>query len=103
MNIPKIPKKYRPKGFDILYEDRDLIIGNKSRRLFNGGRSLGKRKHHSRDPEFVHSKRQRALAKIDLCCVFDNSHRARKIREDGILCDQRGQTSEFAKNQFTHR
>ncbi len=26
---PKIPKKYRPKGFDILYEDRDLIIGCK--------------------------------------------------------------------------
>jgi RluA family pseudouridine synthase len=30
MNIPKIPKKYRPKGFDILYEDQDLIIGNKA-------------------------------------------------------------------------
>ncbi len=30
MNIPKIPKKHRPKGFDILYEDRDLIIGNKT-------------------------------------------------------------------------
>ena len=30
MNIPKIPKKYRPKGFDILYEDRDLILGNKA-------------------------------------------------------------------------
>lgn len=30
MNLPKIPKKYRPKGFDILYEDRDLIIGNKA-------------------------------------------------------------------------
>jgi RluA family pseudouridine synthase len=27
---PKIPKKYRPRGFDILFEDRDLIIGNKS-------------------------------------------------------------------------
>ena len=30
MSITKVPKKYRPKGFDILYEDRDLIIGNKS-------------------------------------------------------------------------
>jgi 23S rRNA-/tRNA-specific pseudouridylate synthase len=30
VNIPKIPKKYRPKGFDILHEDRDLIIGNKA-------------------------------------------------------------------------
>lgn len=29
MKIPKIPKKYRPRGFEILYEDRDLIIGNK--------------------------------------------------------------------------
>ncbi len=26
----KIPKKYHPKGFDILYEDRDLIVGNKA-------------------------------------------------------------------------
>lgn len=30
MNVPKIPKKYRPRGFDILYEDRDVIVGNKS-------------------------------------------------------------------------
>ena len=29
MTVPKIPKKYRPRGIDILYEDRDLIIGNK--------------------------------------------------------------------------
>lgn len=26
----KIPKKYQPKGFDILYEDRDIIVGNKA-------------------------------------------------------------------------
>ncbi|MCB0347291.1 MAG: RluA family pseudouridine synthase [Bdellovibrionales bacterium] len=26
----KVPKKYQPKGFEILYEDRDLIIGNKA-------------------------------------------------------------------------
>lgn len=30
MNIPKIPKKYQPRGFEILYEDRDLIVGNKT-------------------------------------------------------------------------
>ena len=30
MTVPKIPKKYRPRGFDVLYEDRDLIIGDKS-------------------------------------------------------------------------
>lgn len=27
--IKKIPKRHQPKGFEILYEDRDLIIGNK--------------------------------------------------------------------------
>lgn len=27
---PKIPKKYQPKGFEILFEDRDIIVGNKS-------------------------------------------------------------------------
>ena len=26
----KIPKKYQPKGFEILHEDHDLIIGNKA-------------------------------------------------------------------------
>ena len=26
----KIPKKYQPKGFAVLHEDRDLIVGNKS-------------------------------------------------------------------------
>lgn len=25
----KIPKKYQPQGFEILYEDRDVIVGNK--------------------------------------------------------------------------
>jgi tRNA pseudouridine32 synthase/23S rRNA pseudouridine746 synthase/23S rRNA pseudouridine1911/1915/1917 synthase len=30
LNPPKIPKKYQPFGFDILHEDLDLIIGNKS-------------------------------------------------------------------------
>lgn len=26
----KIPKRYQPKGFTILYEDRDVIVGNKA-------------------------------------------------------------------------
>ncbi len=26
----KIPKKYQPRGFEILYEDRDVIVGNKA-------------------------------------------------------------------------
>ena len=26
----KIPKRHQPKGFDILYEDRDIIVGNKA-------------------------------------------------------------------------
>lgn len=26
----KIPKRHHPKGFDILYEDRDIIVGNKT-------------------------------------------------------------------------
>ena len=27
---PKIPKKYQPRGFEILHEDRDLIVGRKA-------------------------------------------------------------------------
>lgn len=27
---PSIPKKYQPKGFEILHEDRDIIVGNKA-------------------------------------------------------------------------
>lgn len=27
---PSIPKKYQPRGFEILHEDRDLIVGNKA-------------------------------------------------------------------------
>lgn len=30
LSVPKIPKKYRPRGFDILHEDIDVIVGNKS-------------------------------------------------------------------------
>ncbi len=29
-DFTKIPKKYHPKGFEILYEDRDIIVGNKA-------------------------------------------------------------------------
>ncbi|MBF0490979.1 MAG: RluA family pseudouridine synthase [Candidatus Omnitrophica bacterium] len=28
--MKKIPKKYQPKGFEILYEDRDIFVGNKA-------------------------------------------------------------------------
>lgn len=28
--IKKIPKKHQPKGFEILFEDRDVIVGNKA-------------------------------------------------------------------------
>lgn len=28
--LKKIPKKYQPKGFDILYEDKYVIVGNKA-------------------------------------------------------------------------
>lgn len=28
--MKKIPKKYQPKGFEILYEDKDIIVGNKA-------------------------------------------------------------------------
>lgn len=30
LSVPKIPKKYRPRGFDILHEDVDVIVGSKS-------------------------------------------------------------------------
>ena len=25
----KIPKRYQPKGYEILYEDKDIVVGNK--------------------------------------------------------------------------
>ena len=28
--MKKIPKRYHPKGFEIIYEDRDIIVGNKA-------------------------------------------------------------------------
>jgi RluA family pseudouridine synthase len=30
LSAPDIPKKYRPRGIEILHEDADIIIGNKS-------------------------------------------------------------------------
>ncbi len=29
-SIKKLPKKYQPRGIEILYEDRDIIVGNKA-------------------------------------------------------------------------
>lgn len=28
--LKKVPKKYQPKGYEILYEDRDIFVGNKA-------------------------------------------------------------------------
>ena len=36
-NPPKIPVKYRPQGFTILYEDRDMIVINKNHGLLSMG------------------------------------------------------------------
>lgn len=33
----KIPKKYQPKGFEIIYEDRDIIVGNKAPGILSVG------------------------------------------------------------------
>lgn len=30
MAIKKVPKKYQPRGFEILHEDQDIIVGNKA-------------------------------------------------------------------------
>jgi RluA family pseudouridine synthase len=30
MSLKKIPKKYQPRGFEILHEDQDIIVGNKA-------------------------------------------------------------------------
>jgi 23S rRNA-/tRNA-specific pseudouridylate synthase len=35
--MKKIPRKYQPKGFEILYEDRDVIVGNKAAGLLTVG------------------------------------------------------------------
>lgn len=29
-DFKKIPKKFHPKGYEILFEDRDLLVGNKA-------------------------------------------------------------------------
>lgn len=29
--VKKVPRRYQPPGFEILYEDRDIIVGNKAR------------------------------------------------------------------------
>ncbi len=29
-SLVKVPKKYQPKGYEIIYEDRDIIVGNKA-------------------------------------------------------------------------
>lgn len=30
LDFKKVPKKYHPKGYEFLYEDRDLMVGNKA-------------------------------------------------------------------------
>lgn len=50
----KIPKKYHPPGFDIIYEDQDIIVGNKAAGFLTV-RALWNKEHtvHSALNEYV--------------------------------------------------
>lgn len=39
-NPPEIPKKYRPRGVDVLYEDREVLVANKEAGVLTVGTGL---------------------------------------------------------------
>ena len=63
--IKKIPTKYQPKGFQILYEDRDLIIGNKAPGLLTVGAMYDRvRTVHSALNEYVRKGNSKSRQRV---------------------------------------
>lgn len=91
----KTPKRHQPKGFDILYEDRDIIVGNKAPEFLTVGAAWNRE-------NTIHSALNRYVRKGSVKsrkCVYV-VHRLDQATSGVLVFAKTRQAQEFLKNHW---
>lgn len=91
----KVPSKYQPKGFRILHEDRDVIVGNKSPGILTVGALWEKENTiHNILNQYVRKGNSRSKA-----CVFV-VHRLDQATSGALIFAKTEEVQQFLKNNW---
>ncbi|MES2801921.1 MAG: RNA pseudouridine synthase [Bdellovibrionota bacterium] len=93
--MKKVPSKYQPKGFRILHEDRDVIIGNKSPGILTVG-ALWEQENtvHNLLNQYIRKGNSRSSA-----CVFV-VHRLDQATSGALMFAKTEEVQQYLKNNW---
>lgn len=93
--MKKVPSKYQPKGFRILHEDRDVIIGNKAAGLLSVGALWEKENTvHNLLNEYIRKGNSRSKA-----CVYV-VHRLDQATTGALIFAKTEEVQQYLKNNW---
>lgn len=93
--MKKVPRKYQPKGFHILHEDRDVIVGNKSAGLLTVGALWEKENTvHNLLNQYIRKGNTRSRA-----CVFV-VHRLDQATSGALIFAKTEEVQQYLKNNW---
>lgn len=93
--MKKVPSKYQPKGFHILHEDRDVIVGNKSPGILTVGAMWEKENTvHNILNQYVRKGNSRSRA-----CVFV-VHRLDQATSGALIFAKTEEVQQYLKNNW---
>lgn len=93
--MKKVPRKYQPKGFHILHEDRDVIVGNKSPGILTVGAMWEKENTvHNILNQYIRKGNSRSRA-----CVFV-VHRLDQATSGALIFAKTEEVQQYLKNNW---
>lgn len=93
--MKKVPHKYQPKGFHILHEDRDVIVGNKSPGILTVGAMWEKENTvHNLLNQYIRKGNSRSRA-----CVFV-VHRLDQATSGALIFAKTEEVQQYLKNNW---
>lgn len=93
--MKKVPRKYQPKGFYILHEDRDVIVGNKSPGILTVGAMWEKENTvHNILNQYIRKGNTRSRA-----CVFV-VHRLDQATSGALIFAKTEEVQQYLKNNW---
>ena len=93
--MKKVPRKYQPKGFHILHEDRDVIVGNKSPGILTVGAMWEKENTvHNLLNQYIRKGNSRSRA-----CVFV-VHRLDQATSGALIFAKTEEVQQYLKNNW---
>ena len=93
--MKKVPRKYQPKGFHILHEDRDVIVGNKSPGILTVGALWEKENTvHNLLNQYIRKGNSRSRA-----CVFV-VHRLDQATSGALIFAKTEEVQQYLKNNW---